>query len=56
MLLRFTVASWIGKLPLGRLALSLFAITLCGILLLAVNAGSAPLYVAATILFATGMA
>ncbi|MBR8654360.1 MFS transporter [Achromobacter sp. Marseille-Q0513] len=53
-LLRFTVASWIGKLPLGRLALSLFAITLCGILLLAVNAGSAPLYVAATILFATG--
>ena len=55
-LLRFTVASWIGKLPLGRLALSLFAITLCGILLLAVNAGSAPLYVAATILFATGMA
>lgn len=52
--LRFTVASWIGRLPLGRLALALFVLTLCGIALLKVNAGSAVLYGAATILFATG--
>jgi hypothetical protein len=53
-LLRFTVASWIGRLPLGRLALSLFVLTLCGIALLKVNAGSTVLYGLASILFATG--
>lgn len=52
--LRFTVAAWIGRLPLGRLAMSLFVITLSGIVLLVLNAGSALLYVGATILFATG--
>lgn len=52
--LRFSVASLIGKLPLGRLALALFLITLTGIVLLLANTGSAILYIVATILFATG--
>lgn len=52
--LRFTVASWIGRLPLARLALALFVLTLCGIALLMLNAGSAVLYGIAAILFATG--
>src|SRR5207249_4336538 len=52
--LRFSVASLIGKLSLGRLALALFVVTLLGIALLTFNTGSLGLYVAATILFATG--
>ena len=52
--LRFTAASWIGRWPLERLALSLFTLTLCGIALLVLNTGSARLYIAATVLFATG--
>lgn len=52
--LRFSVASLIGRLPLRSLALGLFLLTLAGIALLAVNPGSAWLYVAATVLFATG--
>ena len=52
--LRFSVASLIGKLPLSRLAMTLFVVTLLGILLLAVNTGSSLLYIGATILFATG--
>ncbi|MCE4062344.1 MFS transporter [Pandoraea sputorum] len=53
-LLRFTVASSIGKLPLGRLAVSLFTITFVGIGLLLANPGSPSIYVVATVLFATG--
>lgn len=52
--LRFSVASLIGRLPLRPLALCLFLVTLAGIALLAVNPGSAWLYVGATVLFATG--
>jgi hypothetical protein len=52
--LRFSVASLIGKLPLGRLAVMLFVVTLGGIGLLALNGGNVTLYIFATILFATG--
>ncbi|MDQ0396343.1 MFS transporter [Labrys monachus] len=52
--LRFSVASMIGRIPLGRLGLALFIATLLGIGLLLINAGSSILYVVATILFATG--
>lgn len=52
--LRFSVASLIGKLPLHRLALCLFTVTLAGIALLAVNSGSLILYVMASVLFAAG--
>ncbi len=52
--LRFTVAPWIGRLPLGRLALALFVLTLCGIALLMLNRGSALLYGMAAMVFATG--
>ncbi len=52
--LRFSVAGMIGKLPLGRLALTLFVTTLIGIGLLVLNPGSELLYVVATVLFAIG--
>lgn len=52
--LRFSVASLIGRLPLGRLAVALFVATLLGIGLLLANAGSSILYIFATVLFATG--
>ncbi len=52
--LRFSVASQIGKLPLGKLVLTLFALTLAGLALLAVNEKSIVLYIAATVLFAIG--
>lgn len=52
--LRFSVASQIGKLPLGKLVLMLFALTLAGLVLLAVNEKSTVLYIVATVLFATG--
>jgi hypothetical protein len=52
--LRFTVAPWIGRLPLGRLALCLLLLTLCGIALLIGNTASAWLYGLASFLFATG--
>ena len=52
--LRFTVASWIGRLPAGRLCLGLFALMLCGLALLIVNTASAALYICATLLFSLG--
>lgn len=52
--LRFSVASQIGKLPLGKLVLTLFALTLAGLVLLEVNEKSTVLYIAATVLFAIG--
>lgn len=52
--LRFSVASMIGKLPLGHLALTLFVATFLGIGLLVINTGNTILYVSATVLFATG--
>ncbi|MDR0214631.1 MAG: MFS transporter [Comamonas sp.] len=52
--LRFTIAPWIGRLPLGRLAMGLFMLTLCSIALLIINRSSAALYIAATVLFAAG--
>lgn len=52
--LRFSVASRIGKLPLGKLVLTLFALTLAGLVLLAVNEKSSVLYIVATVFFATG--
>ncbi|WP_413992299.1 MFS transporter [Labrys okinawensis] len=52
--LRFSGASLVGKLPLGPLAFTLFLVTLAGIGLLTVNGGNVTLYIAATILFATG--
>ncbi len=52
--LRFTVASTIGKLPLGRLVLALFVATLLGIGLLLANTGYSLVYIPATVLFATG--
>ncbi|SEP38604.1 Predicted arabinose efflux permease, MFS family [Methylobacterium sp. ap11] len=52
--LRFSVASMIGSLPLARVALALFIATLLGLGLLVANEGSRTLYVVATILFATG--
>ncbi|NTB87670.1 MFS transporter [Agrobacterium tumefaciens] len=52
--LRFSVASMIGRLPLGRLVFALFVATLLGIGLLVANAGSSVIYILATILFATG--
>ncbi|WP_336694362.1 MFS transporter [Delftia acidovorans] len=52
--LRFTVAPWIGRLPLGRLALCLFVLTVFAITLLIVNMGSPVLYALASLLFAVG--
>lgn len=52
--LRFSVASLIGRLPLDRLALGLFGITLAGVAVFTLNGGSVSLYLVATALFAIG--
>ncbi|WP_246102329.1 MFS transporter [Methylobacterium terricola] len=52
--LRFSVASLLGKLPLPRLALALFGATFLGIGLLSLNESSRITYSVATVLFATG--
>lgn len=52
--LRFAMASHIGRLPPRRLVLVLFALIVGGIALLLWNRGSMALYVAASFLFATG--
>lgn len=52
--LRFSIASHIGKLPLGKLVFTMFALTLSALVLLAVNEKSMTLYIMATLLFAIG--
>jgi hypothetical protein len=52
--LRLSVATLIGRLPLGPFAVALFAVMMAGVALLYANAGSFALYVAATVVFATG--
>ncbi|MEQ8966157.1 MAG: MFS transporter [Azospirillaceae bacterium] len=52
--LRFAVSGVIGRVPVGRLTAGLYACVLVGLGLLLVNEGSAVVYCAATVAFATG--
>jgi MFS family permease len=52
--LRFSLAHVMGRLPVQRLALMLFAATGASLVLFIVNTGSTPLYMVATAIFAIG--
>ncbi|WP_027584557.1 MFS transporter [Bradyrhizobium sp. Ai1a-2] len=52
--LRFSLAHVIGRLPVHRLALTLFSATGASLVMFIVNTGSTPLYIVATAIFATG--
>lgn len=52
--MRFGVARLIGRLRLARLALGLFALSLAGLVLFALNTGSLAMHAAACVLFSLG--
>ncbi len=52
--LRFSVAHLMARLPLQRLALTLILLTAASLLLFLLNDGSISLHIAATVLFAAG--
>ncbi|MEO6917823.1 MAG: MFS transporter [Collimonas sp.] len=53
-LLRFSIAAFVDKIPVARLALGLILLTLASLALYLVNAGSYGLYVGSTAAFALG--